>query len=292
MTPKHSINNSRLGIRLMLQAAVTFSIMGVFIKLLNHRIPSLQIVFYRSLIGLLLTLFYARSKSRPILGKHHFLLIQRALSGFAALIFFFYAILNLPLGTAILLNYTAPFFAILFSFVWMREKVSLHRLSLIFMSFCGVFLLIQGENLSWNRASFSALASAFFAGLAYTTIRSIKNKESHLTIIFYFTFISTILSCFFCFQHFIIPSIRDLLLLFCVGTTAFYAQIWLTKAYRYAKASVVSPFSYVTPMLSYCYGLIFWNEKISTIGGIGIFLILTGGFLLNKTTQKTTQQKG
>ncbi len=291
MLTKNSIHNPRLGIRLMLQAAIAFSIMGIFVKLLGHRVPSLQIVFYRSLIGLILTIFYARHQSISIVGKHHFLLILRGFSGFIALIFFFYAIVNLPLGTAILLNYTAPFFVILFSFIWMREKVSFSKISIILMSFCGVFLLMQGDNLEWNRASFSAVASAFFAGLSYTTIRSIKEKESHLTIIFYFTLISTILSGVVCLNHFILLDMKDLCLLLCTGVVAFYAQIWLTQAYRYAKASVVSPFSYLTPMLAYCYGLIFWQEKISILGGMGIALILLGGFLLTQSTKYVNQQK-
>jgi drug/metabolite transporter (DMT)-like permease len=97
-----------LGSLWMLVAALGFAIMGALVKIGAQKFSAAELVFYRSLFGLLsIWLFICMQKlplATPYIGKH----MSRALVGFTSLVLFFYAIAHLPLATAITLNYTSP----------------------------------------------------------------------------------------------------------------------------------------------------------------------------------------
>jgi drug/metabolite transporter (DMT)-like permease len=129
------------------------------------------------------------------------------------------------------------------------------------------------------------LLSGLAASVVYVTIRAIKHRESPLTIIFYFTFISTIGSLFFLFQEARWPQPKEWIGLLGVAVGSFYGQIWMTVAFRKAPASLVSPFSYLTPAFSFLAGFLFWNEPFNSYTLLGTGLIFVAGFVMS--LQKT-----
>lgn len=269
------------GIRLMIQAAAALSLMALCVKSISKEIPSIEIVFFRSLFGLLLICALIRRKKVSFLGKHRFQLCLRGISGFLALAAFFYTIPRLPLGTAVLLNYTAPLFVVLLSRIFLKEKTTLLTFFLTLISFGGIYLLLKGQSAIDMRVGFIGLLSAMLAATAYVTIRSIKHHESPLTIIFYFTGISTLGAGAWMLPGFVMPQGIDRLYILGTGISAFLGQLWLTIALRRAPAPLVAPFSYLAPMLSFIYGVIFWQENLTFISVIGVCLIISGGSLIS-----------
>lgn len=277
-----SFSKSHLnGIRLMIQAACSFSIMALAVKLLAQRIPSIEIVFFRSLIGLIIISALIKQKKVSFLGKNRGKLLLRGVSGFLALAAFFYTIPYLPLGTAVLLNYTAPFFVVILSAIFLKERTRLAVLLLTVISFTGVYLLMEGQTSLDVRVGLIGLLSAFLAGIAYVTIRSIKHYESPLTVIFYFTAIGTIGSACWMTSAFIWPRGIDWFYILIMSIGAFWGQMWLTISLRRAPAPLVTPFSYLAPLLSFIYGLLFWDEKLTPLSALGAILIISGGCLIS-----------
>jgi drug/metabolite transporter (DMT)-like permease len=276
------------GIVLMIQASVAFSLMALCVKWASVNLPSLEIVFFRSLIGTAMVLGVMFHKKIPLLGRHRKSMFIRGLSGFLALTLHFYTIAHLPLGTAVMLNYTAPIFVAILAMIFLNERLSLLLGSMILISFSGVYLLVQGEFFGWNRYVVLGILSAIFAAVASIFIRIVKYKESPLTIIFYFTGLSTIGSLFYLPFGFRWPGLMDWLALAGVGIGSFYGQLWMTIALRRAPASLIGPFAYITPLLSFAYGLIFWNETLTLTSLAGAFLIVLGGSLITHfETRKT-----
>lgn len=269
------------GIRLMIQASASFSIMALCVKLIGTRLPSFELVFFRSLIGLIMIALLIRQKKVSFWGQHHTKLILRGISGFLALTCFFYTIPHLPLGTAVLLNYTAPFFVVVLSRFFLREKTTPAVFWLTVLSFAGIYLLLAGQVEIKTHAGLIGLLSAFLAGIAYVTIRSIKHHESPLTVIFYFTLISSAGSAVLCMREFRWPELIDWLYIAGMATGAFWGQLWLTIALRRAPAPLVVPFSYLAPLLAFLYGLIIWKETLTWVSMTGVLLILTGGCLIS-----------
>ncbi len=268
------------GIRLMTLSAVAFALMALCVKIATVSIPPVQIVFFRSFFGMLLVLPIIFKKKIPLWGQEKIKLIVRGVSGFLALILHFYTISKLGLGLAVTLNYISPIFAVIGAFFFLNEKPSLLVWGLILLSLVGVLLLNPAPLPAWQPEIWLALLSSVFAAIAYITIRTIKHRESPLTIIFYFTMIATIGSIFF-LRHWVWPDLYGWLLIAGVVVFSFYGQLWMTTALRRAPPYLVTPFQYLHPVISFGFGWLLWRDAITPEMALGIFLIILSGSLIS-----------
>lgn len=275
------------GIFLMCKASVGFSIMALCVKWASQTLPSLEIVFFRSLIGCVMILIVLQRHKISVFGtRERWRMILRGITGFIALSLHFYTIAHLPLGTAVMLNYTGPIFAALFAVMFLKEKLSLFLSSMILLSFSGVYLLVGAQLHPFNLMIFLGLLSAVFVGMVYVLIRSIAGRQSAFTIIFYFTMVSTAGSAFYLPFGFQWPTLFEWLILAGIGIGSFYGQWWMTLSLSLAPASLVSPFSYLTPLLSFLYGLFLFGEKLTPFSVLGAFLIVVSGSIISYAETK------
>lgn len=274
------------GIRLMCQASLAFSGMVLAVKIATATLPAFEVVFFRSLFGSLLIGALMIRKKISFFGKpeRRKLLLFRGLAGFAAVMLHFYTISQLPLGTAVMLNYTAIIFVAVLSILFLGEKPGIFLISMILISFAGVYLLVDPRLIllpHTGGAVFLGILSAIFAAAAVLTIRLVGFRESPLTVIFSFTGMTTVGSLFFLPFGFVWPNLGEWLAISVIGMGSFYGQLWMTIAYRRAPASLVAPFSYLTPVLSLLYGLVFWKDTLGIRNLVGVFLIILGGTLIS-----------
>ena len=270
----------------MCQASLLFSFMVVGVKVAVATIPPLEVVFFRSLLGsLMIGALMARKKisfrGKPEQRRELFL---RAGSGFLALTLHFYTISLLPLGTAVMFNYLAIIFVAIFAMAFIGEKPGRFLILMILISFAGVYLLVDPRmtlHPGQGVAVFLGILSAIFAAVAVLAIRTIAHKESPLTVIFYFTAVSTVGSLFYLPFGFKWPSLAEWVPLLVIAVGSFYGQLWMTIAYRRAPASLVAPFAFLTPLLSFIYGLVFWQENLGARNILGAFLVMAGGIAIS-----------
>jgi drug/metabolite transporter (DMT)-like permease len=268
------------GIWLMSQSAVSFSLMALCVKYASTSISPFQIVFFRSFFGMLMVLPLIRNKKVSLWGTEYFKLTLRGVSGFGALILHFYTIAKLELGIAVMLNYTAPIFTVILSIFFLKERPSFSLFFLILLSFTGVIFLNARSGAAWNPLVWLALLSSVFAAIAYLSIRTIKHRESPYTVIFYFTLISTVGSLFF-LKDWKWPDLGTWILISGVVVFSFFGQVWMTTALRRAPAYLVTPFSYLHPVLSFGYGWLLWGNAVTWATAAGIFLIVGSGSLIS-----------
>jgi len=267
----------------MLAAASCFAIMVLCVKLLNRTYPSQEIVFFRSILGVVMTGLVLRMKNISLWGppEARTILILRGLSGYIALAMSYYAITHLSLGMGTLLNYTAPVFSALLAVFFLKERPNAALIILTLVAFAGIDLLVQSEpDFSKSPAIALGLLSAVFAAIAYVSIRKLKHHVSPLTVMFYFTLLSTIGSGFFFSPQWQAPRIQDIPILAVVGIVAFFGQLWLTISLRRAPASIAVPFSYLTAVLSYIFGFIFLHEIPTPRALAGTLIVIVAGSLI------------
>lgn len=264
----------------MISAAVSFSIMVIFVKAACQSLPSMEVVFIRSLSGTLAIAFLIWEKRISWFGNNQKIMILRGVFGFGALAMHFYAISELNLATAVILNYTAPIFAAIFARLILREKTSWTVNLAVVFSFLGLYLLAAPHFESKFIPLMIGILSGIFAALAYVMIRFGGENESPYTIIFYFTTISTIGSFPLMLSHFEWPNGTEWISLIGLSVGAFFGQVWLTKSIQNAPVSLVLPFSYLTPVFAALIGAFIWQEYLTLPSMVGGILIILSGIMI------------
>lgn len=272
----------------MLVAALGFAIMGALVKVGSQKFSSSELVFYRSIFGLVVIWLYIAVNQLPIATPVMFKQMSRSIVGFASLVLFFYAIAHLPLATAITLNYTSPLFLAVFTPFLLHEKPKKSLFLVLIIGFIGVSLLLKP---SFSRDDWLAgslgLLSGIGAALAYVNVKLLgKANEPDWRTVFYFTLVSTIgAGLWMLFSNFHALAWQDLPVLLGLGFSATIAQLAMTRAYRTGNTLVVASLGYVTVVLASLFGVLWWNEHLSLDAWIAIALIILSGVISVRTTQ-------
>jgi drug/metabolite transporter (DMT)-like permease len=270
----------------MLVAGFFFALMGVLVKLASSRFSSPELVFYRSLFGLLsiyvVIVVTTKQWLAPLATRHAASHAKRGLSGFFALLMFFYGISHLPLPTAMTLNYTSPLFLAAITAWWLKERHGHGLTAAVLIGFSGVVLLLQpgwgGPDLL---ARLAGLMSGVFAALAYLYVRTLgRHDEPEWRVVFYFTLVSTLGGAIWmAMAGFVMPKLIDLPLLLMMGATATLAQLAMTRAYRLGNTLAVGALAYSTVGFSALYGVLVFGDRPPTIAWVGMLLIVLAGLI-------------
>lgn len=269
------MDNKPKAILFMLFSASSFAMMGVFIKLATE-LPVHEKVFFRNLISLIFAAIVILKTGHPFFGKlkNQPFLLARSIFGLLGVLTFFYAIDNLLLVDADMLNKLSPFFVTIFAAIFLAEKLTAAKIVFLALAFGGALLIIKPSFDLSVLPALSGTVSALFAGAAYTLLRFLKNREETETIVFYFSFISVLGIAPFLFFGARWPSLAEWPLLFGIGISAALGQFALTAAYKQAPASEVSIYIYTSILFSALFGMLFFNEipDIYSIAG-GLMII-------------------
>jgi drug/metabolite transporter (DMT)-like permease len=278
-----------MGALWMLVAGFLFGCMGVFVKLGAACFSNIELVFYRSLIGLVIMYIILRQRRGTMATTHWKGHLWRGISGSIALLMFFYCITVLPLATAVTLNYTSPLFLALLITLVSKERFHTPLVMAIVTGFIGMLLLLH-PTLERNQfiPGLLGLTSGFFAGIAMLNVRELsRNGEPEWRIVFYFSLIATLVSGALMLPNTIHSvSLYNLALLLGMGSSATLAQLALTRAYSTGKTLVASSLSYSAVVFATLFGIVLWGETLTTSSWIGMALIISSGVASLKFTPK------
>ena len=266
----------------MLAAGLLFACMGVFVKLGSPHFSSAELVFYRSVIGLATIYTVTRHQRLSLATPHWKIHLVRSISGFVAILLYFYAIGALPLATAVTLNYTSPLFLALLTTLWLKERAHWPLVLGIVLGFAGVVLLLR-PTLSHDRffAGCLGLISGILAGIAYFNIKQLgETGEPEWRVVFYFSLLCTIGAGFWVlFSGFHSIDQKGFLILLGLGASATLAQLAMTRAYGKGKTLVSGALAYSTVVFASLFGIALWGEVLTITGWLAIGLIAAGGIL-------------
>lgn len=265
-------NRLSAGALLSLLAAFTFSVMNMMTKEAATRLPSSEIVFFRSLFSALIIAFVMFRGKHSFKGHNQLLLILRGVLGGVGLLGVFYTIAHIKLADASILLQLNPIFVIIFAAFFLKERIPRNYFILLIMSLIGCALIIKPglEGVDSFAATIGVISAIFAAG-AYTCVRALGKHNNTYIIVLYFVVTAMFISAPVMAPVFLFPTAREFLLLVGVGATSALAQLFLTKAYRLEKAGIVSIVSYTGIMFHIMWGYLLWGETLdiySTIGGV------------------------
>ncbi|WP_275669177.1 DMT family transporter [Pseudomethylobacillus aquaticus] len=286
------MSRPRIGSLWMLVAGLLFAIMGVLVKIGAQKFSSAELVFYRSLFGLVFIALVAQvqhlSLRTSMLGMH----MSRSFLGFLALVLFFYAISELPLATAVTLNYTSPIFLAIAMPFMLHERPRPWLVGAVLLGFIGVALLLRPSmHADELLAGGLGLLSGILAGIVYVQVTQLgRAGEPDWRTVFYFTLVCTLGGGAWMLLHrFTMLNWSDLPLLLGIGVSATLAQLAMTRAYRTGSPLVVGSLAYSTVVLASLFGIVLWGETLSTDRWLAVALIILSGVISVAATPRVKQ---
>ncbi|WP_294707745.1 DMT family transporter [uncultured Fusobacterium sp.] len=281
------MSNKTKAVFCMLISALGFTFMSVTVKYVTG-IPLFEKVFFRNLISLVVAFFMLKKSSAPMFGRreNQLALLARSIFGLAGVVLNFYAIANLTLADSSMLGKLSPIFVTIMACIFLKEKIDNKQILSIIITFLGALLVIKPEFSLEMLPSLSGIMSAASAGVAYTLLRYLKDKESPDTIIFYFSLISVVFTAPFALAEYVQPTFTQLGLLLATGVFASVGQFGITYAYKFAKATEVSIYNYSAIVFGIILGFIFFGEIPDTLSLLGGAIIIAVAFYIFKHNQK------
>jgi drug/metabolite transporter (DMT)-like permease len=288
-------NQVNKGIQYMIIASLLFAFMGAMAKELSDSMSSVEVVFFRNVFGVLLILISIYNSPLKQVGGKFWLLVFRGTAGFIALLFFFYNISQISLGEAMTFSKTSTIFTAVLAYFLLKEKLGIKGWLGVFIGFVGIVFITEFDGSTLEKTDYLGILSGVGAALAYTSVRELRKFYDSRAIVLSFMTIGTIgplilmiisnyysnPSFDFMLGEFVIPQANDWIYIILLGIFATFAQIYMTKAYSFAKAGIIGTISYSNILFSIILGLILGDKFPSISIVFGILLIVLSGLLVS-----------
>jgi len=296
------------GILFVILSGVCFLFVNFLVKIFGgntivfghsiQKLPAHELVLARSIVSFVISSFVIFRKKLPYFGVNKKWLVIRGTAGTIALTLFFMTIQNLPFAIAAVIQYLAPIFTMLFTFILLGEKIFRVQWLFVLLAFSGVCLISLQNYISADSGLVFqplwvglGMLSASISGVAYTAIVKLKETDEPISIVLYFPMISIPIMLVLCMFDFVMPHGVEWLLLLLVGVFTQFAQVLLTKALHMGTSSVIIPFQYLGIIYAILVGYLIFDERLNTFVNIGVLMILSGILMNAYFRFKKTEKK-
>ncbi len=274
-------SKNQLGFLYMFMSVCAFSVMDLIVKW-SDNYPLGQVIFFRGFFGLVLYYFVIPKERlkdfyftrRPML---HF---SRCFFGLLALLSIFTALRNLPLATVVSISFAAPIFTTIFSIFFLSEKVGYFRWLAVFVGFVGIIIISEPGFSSLN--VYYIFPVIFVLGMSYVaiSIRQLSSTEPVWLISLYFSAAITLAGLFTIPYGWLMPNLKDLILLSFIGIFGGVANLWLSQSYKFSEVSLVTPLKYLALVFAIIFGYLIWDEIPTIKTLIGATLVIVSSVII------------
>jgi len=279
MTPRSLAEPNNLrGALLLAFAACIFTLEVTMLRLASGAASDAQIVFFRALAQLVVSLAIVLSLNRDLIKtKRPGLQILRGLASLATWWLYYWSFRVLDMALATTLTFTTSLFVIAFAAPILGEKVGGWRIGATIVGFIGVVIATGPSLVSLETGVIVGLTRAAAAALIVFLNRSLARTEPTATIMLYIGLVTTLGTApvaAFSWQP--LP-ISDLLLVSLTGAFGAFGM-WLTiEAYRVGEVSALAPVPYLRIVIAILFGMLIFGEipTWSTLIGAAIIIAAT-----------------
>lgn len=299
-----NLSSNIRGVGFLILGMLIFSLQDIAVKWIGGNYPVLEIVTFRSLVALPLTLILFRYEGGHGLPttKQHRLQYIRGVCFFLSYTTHFMGLAALPLAEIAAIKFSGPLMITMLSVVMLGEMVGPRRWAALLVGFVGVLLIVRPGFAAFNMGSVFILISVLFYALAAMLTRKLQPADSSATMSYYSSLVYLIAtfilapiviavgdipgahpSVAFLFRAWAMPSLLDVVIMSGLGLVWAGGMYCLARAYSLALASVVAPFEYVALPINIMWGLIIWREipTLATLAGASLTL-LSGMYILHR----------
>lgn len=265
--------------RYMLIGTFLFSIGSLLIKLAGERIPTLELLFWRGIVGIGFCWVILRRAGVGFFGNRKLLLLARGCIGFVALFAEFYALVHLPLADATVIIFTHPAVVALLAWVLLGERLGRFGLIAVAASLTGVGLvcrpgfLFGGGGADLDPLALGvALGGILFTSTAILIVRTLAKTEHPAIVMAYPPMLIALFAPVFG-SGWVMPVGVEWLYILGIALSMNGGQYYMTRGYAIESAARISGITCLEIVFA-----AFWG--VSLLGEIPDGWTLAGGGLI------------
>lgn len=264
----------------MIGTLASFMLMAIAGRELAGELSTFQILFFRSVIGLLIIGYLLHLKGwhqiRTGAAKTH---ILRNIAHFGGQFGWFYGLAFIPLAEVFAIEFTVPVWTAILAVFILGERLSGPRLIAIGLGIAGMLMILRPGMEAMKPAALAVLAGAVCYSIAYIKTKKLAHIDSPLCILFYMTIIQLPLGLIPALYDWHSPSLSTLPWILLVGVTALTAHYCITRAMQLIDATVVVPMDFLRLPLIAGVGYLLYNEPLEWAVILGALIMLIGNFI-------------
>ena len=275
------------GIICIIMSAFCFALTSFFVRMAGD-LPPIQKSFFRNFVAAIFAGIILMKNGVPFHCKKENLgyMLGRSICGTIGILCNFYAVDHLVLADASMLNKMSPFFAVIFSYFLLKEKITVPQGLFVIGAFVGSLFVIKPTFSNMDLLpSLIGLCGGIGAGAAYTMVRKLGERgEKGPFIVFFFSTFSCVVTLPWLLFDYHPMSLAQIGILLFAGLSAAGGQFSITAAYCYAPAREISVYDYSQIIFSAGLGFFFFEQipdLLSWIGYAVICLMAVAMFLYN-----------
>ena len=269
----------------------SFMAMAIGGRQLSGHLTTFQILFFRSLIGLLIIGFLVwRTNWQQIYTKHFKIHALRNVAHFGGQFGWFYGIAFIPLAEVFALEFTVPVWTAVLATILLGEQITRARVTAITFGVVGVILILRPGLAVVNPASLAVLGSALAYAFSHTLTRKLAQIDTPLTILFYMTLIQLPLGLVTSIFDWTTPTVAMLPWIMVVGVSALSGHYCMARALALADAIVVVPMDFLRLPLIATIGVAIYGEPLNWLVLAGGSVMFAGNLINIRAEQKRSQR--
>ncbi len=295
------------GVPCIVLSALGFALMAACVRLCDDYggpVSSFQKSFFRNIVALAIALAVCLKEARrraatgdggavaprppQARARAWLLLLLRSVLGTVGIFANFYALGRISIAEGQTLNKTAPFFTVIFAWLFLKERAGWKTFLPLLVAFAGV-VLIAKPGFAGDAALPLALGllGGLCAGAAYAALHALgKSGFSPAFIILFFSGFSCLASVPFMLHEFDPMTAAQVAVLFGAGAGAALGQFGVTLAYRFAAPRDVAVYDYSNIIFTAALGFLLFGQIPDALSIAGMALVLAAAVLRMKTTSR------
>ena len=280
---------------IIILSSFMFGTSGIFVRLLSpYGYTSMQMTAMRGVISAISLSLFVLFTKRHLFRTNLKSLCLFAFSGvfmFITAFFYYTAMEYTTVATAVVLMYSAPIYVLLFSVLFLKEKLTAVKAVAVAVMLVGMALvsgIVGGMDFNFWGIFYAIAAGVMYAGYNIVAKIEMKHDNDPLTAMVYCYIVMGVLSALFADA----PQMVELtlqgpptlwLLILCIGLcTCAVPYLLYTMTLKYIPAGTASALSLIEPMAAILYSVVFFNEPLTWPLVIGVILILGAVFLISR----------
>jgi len=288
-----SLGDNICGIFWMLLAGLLMSCMVALIRVLGDRLPSFEIVFFRSLVQLVvLASVFLRIGFSSLKTCRPYLQGLRALVAVVLINCNFYAFTKLPVADVTAIGFSRNLFLVILAIPFLGEKVSGHRLVATMVGFLGIIIIVRPGYNSMESAALFALAGAGLGATMMIMIRKLTLTDSNVVMMTFPSLAVVLATSIPTYLYWEAPNFDELLLLLLMAVFGIIGQWCMIQAFRLGEVTAVAPASYMRLLFATLIGFLVFAELPDSITVIGILVIISSNLYLVFQERKIPKTTG